>query len=508
LRRRAKTHIGEPDLGRKPNSGVLENLPAGVEMEVSELIATGFTVAMACASLALVAARGRRKLGRTRARRQKSPPAARASVATARDIDASEATVIEMQAAVAPAVEAAARDAPAPDETWIILKNDQEIGPVKRDELTSYVRQGLILETDLLKPSSSKAWMRAGEVAGLFPAAAAGPGVPTLNISLSADERLPAPAIEPAATPRPARAPDTAADWAKAVAAATANQAETPGKAPSKAWGRLAKAVLIIGALGALAGLAWIAAPQIIGLYQTYRAQTRDQKAAVPAANPFEFTLAGIATSDLTEAQIETELLKHPAYVKIREIDPAKFESIAQTFRDGLRRGVTGAALIHAARPLLNAVYAQALPYASADDLIKALHITVETAAKIRASGSPDCYFYLHETKSSPETADAIEQSFPAEIGAEWALKRQVFESYKGKNAEVIGQETAFLYQNKILAQVRAQFGDDTNLLFGDNIPADKYSQHCAVAIAYYGEILKLPPDEAVAFFRYLLLGQ
>ena len=214
------------------------------------------------------------------------------------------------------------------------------------------------------------------------------------------------------------------------------------------------------------------------------------------------------ATSDLTEEQIETELLKHPVYAKIREIVPAKFENIAQAFLDGLQRGVTGAALIHAARPLLNSVYAQALPYASDDDLIKALHITVETAAKIRASGSPDCYFYLHETKSSPETADAIEKRFPAEIGAEWALKRQVFESYKGKNAEVIGQETAFLYQNKILARVRDQFGNDTNLLFGDDIPADKYPQHCAVAIAYYGEILKLPPDEAVAFFRYLLVGQ
>jgi hypothetical protein len=147
-------------------------------------------------------------------------------------------------------------------------------------------------------------------------------------------------------------------------------------------------------------------------------------------------------------------------------------------------------------------------PYASDDDLVKALRLTVETTAKIRASGSSDCYFYLHDTKATPETADAIEKSFPAEIGAEWALKREVIESYMGKNAEVIGQQTAFLYQNKIMAEVRDQFGNDANLLFGDTIPADKYPLHCAVAVAYYGEILKLPPDEAAAFFRYLLVGQ
>ncbi len=138
-------------------------------MEVSELIASGFTVAMVCASLVLVAARGRYKLGRTRARRQKSSAEARASAVAAAETQAAVAPVIEMQAAVAAAVETPARNAPAAEETWIVLKNDQEIGPVRRDELASYVRQGLILETDLLKPSSSKAWIRAGELAGLFP---------------------------------------------------------------------------------------------------------------------------------------------------------------------------------------------------------------------------------------------------------------------------------------------------------------------------------------------------
>jgi hypothetical protein len=371
----------------------------------------------------------------------------------------------------------------------------------------------------LLKQSNSKAWMRAGDVAGLFPPArppaATSLGVPTLNISLSADERLPPSAIEPAAS-RPARAPDTAADRAIAVAPATANQAKTPGKAasktqskaPSTAWDRIAKAGVIVGVIGALAGLTLIGVPQLIAWYETHRAGAPAEKAATLAAHPFQFALTGVATSDLTEEKLATELLKQPVYAKIREIDPEKFGKIAQAYLDGLQRGASGAELIGTARPLLNAVYAQALPYASDEDLVKELRLTVETTARIRASGSSDCFFYLHETKGSPAVADAIEKSFPTEIGAEWALKREVIENYHGKTTPVISQQTAFLYQNKVMAEVRDQFGNDANLLFGENIPADKYPLHCAVAVAYYGEILKLPPDEAAAFFRYLLVGQ
>ena len=158
-------------------------------MEVSELIATGFTVAMACASLALVAARGRRKPGRARARRQKSPTEARASAAAAAEPQASVATVIdEMQAAFAPAVEIPARDALPAEETWIILKNDQEIGPVKRDEPGELraARPGLgnrLAQAEQLQSLDARRRGRRITLPAARPPAATSPGMSTLNIS-------------------------------------------------------------------------------------------------------------------------------------------------------------------------------------------------------------------------------------------------------------------------------------------------------------------------------------
>ena len=224
--------------------------------------------------------------------------------------------------------------------------------------------------------------------------------------------------------------------------------------------------------------------------------------------NPFEFALSGFEPADLSEQSVQGELLSDPAYAKIREIDSAQFDKLVQTFTNGLKAGVRGVDLIHLAREPLNAVYSEALPYASDEDVVQSLRITVETTAKIRAADSPDCYYYLHESQGGPDVINAIETKYPAEIGAEWELKRKVIIGYNGKNARVLDAFTATTIQNRIWASVHDKFGEDANVLFGASIPADKHLLHCSVAVAYYGAILDMAASDSASFFRYLLTSQ
>ena len=224
--------------------------------------------------------------------------------------------------------------------------------------------------------------------------------------------------------------------------------------------------------------------------------------------NPFEFALSGFEPADLSEQTVQGELLSDPAYAKIREINSAQFDKLVQTFTNGLKAGVRGVDLIHLAREPLNAAYGEALPYASDEDVVQSLRITVDTTAKIRAANLPDCYYYLHELQGGPDVINAIETKYPAEIGAEWELKRKVIIGYNGKNARVLDAFTATTIQNRIWVSVHDKFGEDANVLFGASIPADKHLLHCSVAVAYYGAILDMATSDSASFFRYLLTSQ
>ena len=58
--------------------------------------------------------------------------------------------------------------------------------------------------------------------------------------------------------------------------------------------------------------------------------------------------------------------------------------------------------------------------------------------------------------------------------------------------------------KKKLQAAIRMRFGIDADLIESNTIPFEKRSALCSVTIGYFEEILKLPRNEAVAFFRHL----
>jgi hypothetical protein len=83
------------------------------------------------------------------------------------------------------------------ENNWLVLKNDQQFGPITFDQLRSYAQDGLVTRSDLLRRAGSQAWTRAEEVRGLFPSLPPLPTAPAArrpaDIALSVHDRVAAP---------------------------------------------------------------------------------------------------------------------------------------------------------------------------------------------------------------------------------------------------------------------------------------------------------------------------
>jgi hypothetical protein len=88
------------------------------------------------------------------------------------------------------------------DDRWSVAKDDQQFGPITFDQLRSYLQDGLVTRSDLLKRAGSQAWMRAQDVQGLFPlpppVRAASAIRRPMDVVLSAHDRVAAPPVSEA----------------------------------------------------------------------------------------------------------------------------------------------------------------------------------------------------------------------------------------------------------------------------------------------------------------------
>jgi hypothetical protein len=100
---------------------------------------------------------------------------------------------------------ASARDLSAAalsDDNWFVAKGDQQFGPITFDQLRSYLQDGLVTRSDLLKRLGSPTWTRAQDVRGLFPLRPSLPTEPAVrgpaDIALSVHDRVAAPPVSEA----------------------------------------------------------------------------------------------------------------------------------------------------------------------------------------------------------------------------------------------------------------------------------------------------------------------
>jgi hypothetical protein len=225
---------------------------------------------------------------------------------------------------------------------------------------------------------------------------------------------------------------------------------------------------------------------------------------ATRVVNALDFALSDIDVSDLTNAGIRSQLMGDPMYAQIRRYRPEQYARIVDTFEDGLRRGTSGTELLEAIKPPVTSTFLEMLPYSADEDVLAVMRFFVTNASKIRAADASDCYYSVRPAEASKAMADSLRQKYPGEEEDEWAMRRRVIENFTGGNVRMPDEQEMLPLKKKLQAAMRTRFGTDADLIGSNTIPFEKHSALCSVTIGYFEEILRLPSEEAVAFFRHL----
>ena len=225
---------------------------------------------------------------------------------------------------------------------------------------------------------------------------------------------------------------------------------------------------------------------------------------ATRMVNSLDFALSSIDVGDLSNEGIRNQLMNDPMYAQIRKYSPEQYASIVDTFEDGLKRGASGMELIEAIKPPVTSTFFKMLPYATDEDVLAVMRFFMTNASKIQAKDPSDCYYSIRPAEGSRAIADRLRQKYPSEEEDEWAMRRRVIENFNGGNVRMADEQEMLSLKKKLQAAIRMRFGTDADLIGSNTIPFEKHSALCSVTIGYFEEMLRWPPKEAVAYFRYL----
>jgi hypothetical protein len=225
---------------------------------------------------------------------------------------------------------------------------------------------------------------------------------------------------------------------------------------------------------------------------------------ATRVVNALDFALSGIDVSDLTNGGIQAQLMTDPMFAQIRKYYPEQYARIVELFEDGLKRGASGTELLEVIKPPLASTFLKMLPYAPDEDILAVMRVFVRNTSKIRTMDPSDCYYSVRSAEAGKAMTDRLRQKYPSEEDEEWAIRRHLIENFDGGNVRMPDEREILPLKNKLRAAVQRRYGSDADLLESNAIPLDKHSAYCSVAIASFEEILKWPPKEAIAFFRYV----
>jgi hypothetical protein len=167
-----------------------------------------------------------------------------------------------------------------------------------------------------------------------------------------------------------------------------------------------------LGVSAAFARKAILAPPD--NMWYPSIAELISEHVATRVVNSADFALSGLTLSDITDDVIRDNVLFDPMYAKIREFDPDQYATILHSVEDGLKAGVSATELTNSFRPLLGRIYLRMLPYASDDDLITFIRVTIRNMSKIRSAGSPECYFYLKSGQGKQSSARHLDEEIPS----------------------------------------------------------------------------------------------
>lgn len=211
-----------------------------------------------------------------------------------------------------------------------------------------------------------------------------------------------------------------------------------------------------------------------------------------------EFAIGG---ANMSREEWDKSLMKSAAvYAALKETRPDDYGAILDIFAAGGARGTPRGELTAAAQARLQSVIRTLLPLADDPVVIEVGKLRTDEYRALQAKDAAACYTYVTAEVVDP----AVVNLLPAELGKrEQAMHGQIVRTARPRDkastkAAWDTVKSNLLARGYAVAELQ---------MFGRKVEPPLQARYCAIAIAAYEEILKLPTADAGAIFREMFAG-
>jgi hypothetical protein len=211
-----------------------------------------------------------------------------------------------------------------------------------------------------------------------------------------------------------------------------------------------------------------------------------------------EFAIGGVSMS---REDWDKSLMKSAAvYAALKDVRPDDYGEILDIFASGGARGTPRGELTEAAKSKLHGVIRTLLPLADDAIVIEIGKLRTDEYRALQARDAAACYNYV--------TADVVDAAvlnlLPAELGKrEQAMHEQIVRTAKSRDKA----STKAAWDSVKINLLARGYAASELQTFGKKVEPPLQARYCAMAIAAYEEILKLPAADAGAVLREMFAG-
>jgi len=214
-----------------------------------------------------------------------------------------------------------------------------------------------------------------------------------------------------------------------------------------------------------------------------------------------DVAVTGFQLSDWEKG--EAEFLKNPLFAALKTYEPKIYDRLVSELRTGLQKGHSAAELQHKTFPLLQTVYTQRLPYASAAALRGFTDLLLEQMKVLYAADPALCYAYLAQEEQG--TRVDVRKYFAEDlVHKEFSVMAEVIRSAAGQPNQPPTEEQIESQLTKLFADLTQRHGDDVLMLANPELGKAHKAELCQLTYDLYQTILRLPPQESAPLLRFM----
>lgn len=250
------------------------------------------------------------------------------------------------------------------------------------------------------------------------------------------------------------------------------------------------------GALGA--GLAW--ALLRARVHASGRLLLAVVAGAAGGAALFHLVVTPVAMDAWALRRARTELLAIPVYQVIAKHEPATYERLLAEYARVVRYPSRMDVFTETANTEIGDLATKHIAHASDAALLALMQDMLGKLQLLRARAPEDCYRYLFpRVAGPPDTTRWFDRAAQARTLGRMA---DVIRTAAENPVAVPPRERVEGLLGPIIADMYAQFGENTALLSRAEEPGVNRGTVCAIATTLYEKVMRLPPADAAAVIR------